>query len=100
MRSASIGGTAFHNPTVTGSDCQLTSSDRTALMALRTSGDPATVTLSRLGSYQLMARPGQDGTKLVTGLPLAPVQSTLRDVELTEIIACSGSPTAIGSMSA
>jgi two-component system OmpR family sensor kinase len=87
--SASIGGTAFHNPTVTGSDCQLTQADRTALLALRTSGSPATVSLSSLGPYQLVARPGQDGTKLVTGLPLAPVQSTLQDVELTEIIVFS-----------
>jgi two-component system, OmpR family, sensor kinase len=87
--SASIGGTALHNPTVTGSDCRLTQADQAALMALRTSGGPASVSLSRLGPYQLVARPGQDGTKLVTGLPLAPVQSTLQDVELTEIIVFS-----------
>jgi two-component system, OmpR family, sensor kinase len=87
--SASIGGSMFHNPTVTGSDCQLTRADRTALMSLRTSGAPATVSLSQLGPYQLMARPGQDGTKVVTGLPLAPVQSTLREVELTELIVFS-----------
>ncbi len=87
--SASIGGSLFHNPTVTGSDCALTRADRTALMSLRTSGTPATVSLSRLGPYQLLARPGHDGTKLVTGLPLAPVQSTLRDVELTEIVVFS-----------
>ncbi|HEY9240357.1 MAG TPA: hypothetical protein VIP48_00130, partial [Streptosporangiaceae bacterium] len=87
--SASIGGTAFHNPTVTGSDCPLTKADRTALMALRTSGSPTAVSLSSLGRYQLMARPGNDGTRLVTGLPLAPVQSTLREVELTEIIVFS-----------
>ena len=87
--SASIGGSMFHNPTVTGSDCALTQADRTALLALRTSGSPTTVSLNRLGQYQLMARPGQDGTKLVTGLPLAPVQSTLREVELTEIIVFS-----------
>ena len=87
--SASIGGSAFHNPTVTGSDCNLTQADRTALLALRTSGGPATVSFSRLGRYQLMVRPGQAGTKLVTGLPLAPVQSTLQEVELTEIIVFS-----------
>ncbi len=87
--SASIGGNMFHNPTVTGSDCHLTQADRTALLALRTSGAPTTVSLSALGRYQLMARPGNDGTKLVTGLPLAPVQSTLREVELTEIIVFS-----------
>ncbi len=87
--SASIGGSMFHNPTVTGSDCHLTQADRTALLALRTSGGPATVSLSGLGPYQLMARPGNDGTRLVTGLPLAPVQSTLREVELTEIIVFS-----------
>ncbi len=28
--SASIGGSMFHNPTVTGSDCHLTQADRTA----------------------------------------------------------------------
>ncbi len=87
--SASIGGATVHDPTVTGADCHLTPADRTALMALRTSGGPATVSLSAIGRYQLMARPGHDGTTLVTGLPLAPVQSTLRDVELTEIIVFS-----------
>ncbi len=87
--SASIGGSAFHNPTVTGSDCNLTKADRTALLALRTSGGPATVSFSKLGRYQLMVRPGQDGTRLVTGLPLAPVQSTMQEVELTEIIVFS-----------
>ncbi len=87
--SASIGDNMFHNPTVTGSDCRLNQADRTALLALRTSGAPTTVSLSALGRYQLLARSGNDGTRLVTGLPLAPVQSTLREVELTEIIVFS-----------
>ncbi len=87
--SASIGGSAFHNPTVTGSGCKLTRADRTALLALRTSAGPTTVSLSSLGRYQLMARPGNDGTRLVTGLPLAPVQATLQEVEVTEIIVFS-----------
>ncbi|HTT51757.1 MAG TPA: HAMP domain-containing protein, partial [Streptosporangiaceae bacterium] len=87
--SASIGGAVVHDPTVAGGDCHLTPADRTALMALRTSGAPASVPLSMIGPYQLMARPGHDGTTLVTGLPLAPVQSTLREVELTEIIVFS-----------
>jgi two-component system, OmpR family, sensor kinase len=87
--SASVGGTALHYPTVAGGHCQLTPANRTALMALRTSGAPATMTLGNLGSYQLMASPGQDGTTNITGLPLAPVQSTMREVELTEIIVFS-----------
>ena len=43
-----------------------------------------TVSFSTLGPYQLMATPGRDGTTNITGLPLAPVDSILRDVGITE----------------
>ena len=53
--------------------------------AIRSSDGPVTVSFSNLGTYQLMASPGRDGTTNITGLPLAPVDSTLRDVGIAEV---------------
>jgi two-component system, OmpR family, sensor kinase len=87
--SAAIGNSVVRYPTVAGGDCHLSPADKAALTALRTSHGPVSVSLSALGPYQLMASPGRSGDVLVTGLPLSPVQSTLRDVELTEAIVFS-----------
>src|ERR1022692_955918 len=41
------------------------------------------------GDYRLTAVPGQDGDVIITGLPLADMESTLHEVELAELIAFS-----------
>ncbi len=87
--TASIKNSAVHNPTVANGECHLNAADRAALTALRTSAGPVSVSLSSLGLYQLLASPGRDGTTNITGLPLRPVESTLRNVEIAELVAFS-----------
>jgi two-component system OmpR family sensor kinase len=66
--------------------CHLSTADQTLLADLRPNGKPVSLTLvSAHGDYLLSAVRGPGGAVLVTGLPLAPLQSTLRDVALTEI---------------
>jgi two-component system, OmpR family, sensor kinase len=67
--------------------CSLSGADRAVLTALPRPGRPFTSTLSNLGSYRLVAQPGEGGTGevYVTGLPMEPVEATLRKVEIVEI---------------
>ncbi len=79
------------NPTVTPSrHCKLTRADKVILTALPTNGRPTTRELSALGSYRLSAAPAGKNTVYVTGLPLASVESTLRNVEILELAIFSG----------
>jgi two-component system, OmpR family, sensor kinase len=71
--------------------CRLSPADRALLASMRTgtvSGDqfygPQTVDLSAYGDYRVIARDTNAGL-VVTGLPLAPVTTTLRQVALAEI---------------
>jgi two-component system, OmpR family, sensor kinase len=77
------------DPAVAGGTCDLTKGDRAELAELSPGKQPDTIELSSLGPYLMRASTGHDGVTLVTGLPLHPMQSTLRNVELTEIIAFS-----------
>ena len=88
--SAWIDGTKVVYPTVANGHCRLTPTDLTALKTLKGARQPASLSFSELGPYQLMASPGQDGTTVITGLPLGPAQNILQDVELTEAIVFSG----------
>jgi two-component system OmpR family sensor kinase len=69
--------------------CHLSSSDVALLTGLPLSGlsatsEPQAVSLSAYGNYQVVAR--QVGGKIfVTGMPLAPVNTTLHDVAIAEI---------------
>jgi two-component system OmpR family sensor kinase len=72
--------------TVANGRCRLSQADLTVLKTLRGGRDSSSVSLSSLGPYQLMASPGKDGTTMVTGLPLEPVEHTLRDVLLVEAV--------------
>jgi two-component system OmpR family sensor kinase len=65
--------------------CQLTAADRRALGELPVSGAPETVTLSAHGPY-LMTASSAGGDVFVSGLPLAPVNSTLRQVAIAEAV--------------
>ncbi len=64
--------------------CKLSAADAAALTSMPANGMPSTRELSYLGSYRLVAVPGHDDSVYVSGLPLDPVSSTLRQVELTE----------------
>ena len=64
----------------------LDAADRAALLALRADGRAHTVDLSGLGSYRLYACSGHDSDTLITGLPLAPVNSTVGRLALVATI--------------
>ena len=83
--SAWIDGAAVQNPALANGRTHLDTADVAAIKAVRSASGPVTVSFSSLGTYQLMASPGRDGTTNITGLPLAPVDSTLRDVGIAEL---------------
>jgi two-component system OmpR family sensor kinase len=87
--SAALDDDRVFYPTVANGRCRLTQADLTALKTLKGTSQPKTVSFSSLGPYRLMASPAQDGTTVITGLPLGPAQNILQDVELTEIIVFS-----------
>jgi two-component system, OmpR family, sensor kinase len=65
----------------------LSASDRLKLLALPPDNRYRTVDLQSLGGdYRLQVSPGMDKDVLITGLPLGGVESTLRKVELAEIV--------------
>jgi two-component system OmpR family sensor kinase len=65
---------------------RLSAADRAAVVALPP-GQPRSVTLSRLGRYRLLSVPShrESGLSYVSGLQLAPIEATLRDVEAVEL---------------
>jgi two-component system OmpR family sensor kinase len=66
--------------------CHLSTADQTVLAELRPKDGPVSRTLdSAHGDYLLSAIKGSDGEVFITGLPLAPLQTTLREVALTEL---------------
>ncbi len=83
--SAQVEDSAVQYPAVANGPCKLDAADLTAIKALHSSDGPVTVSFSNLGEYQLMASPGHDGTTNITGLPLEPIDSTLRDVGIAEV---------------
>ena len=72
------------NQRLADGECRLSRRRHRALTSMPADGTPSTRELSYLGTYRLVAVPGHDGSVYVSGLPLAPVSSTLRQVELTE----------------
>lgn len=73
------------NASINLGQCRLSPADGAVLARLPASGHAVSRDLpSAGGEYLLTAVRGQDGDTLVTGLPLAGVQSTLRRVEITE----------------
>jgi two-component system, OmpR family, sensor kinase len=74
------------NASVVPGVCHLSKTDRHQLAGLPTDGRPVSRMLSSAhGDYLLSAKTEPDGDVLVTGLPLAPLQSTLREVAITEV---------------
>jgi two-component system, OmpR family, sensor kinase len=67
-------------------DLTLSAADAAVLQSLPATGHPGTRHLSALGDYRLVARTGTDGDTHVTGLSLRDVTSTVRSIELLEIL--------------
>jgi two-component system, OmpR family, sensor kinase len=82
--SAQIMNGQVQNQRLADGECKLSPADTVTLTSMPANGTPSTHELSYLGTYRLVAVPGQDDTVVVSGLPLASVSSTLRQVELTE----------------
>src|SRR5215470_4979900 len=84
--TAMVQGGQVTDSSVTLQPCHLTHQDHAVLTALPVDGQPVNRTLSSLGPYRLTATPMATGTKLITGLPLTSVNSTLRQVATVEIV--------------
>jgi two-component system OmpR family sensor kinase len=86
--SASVASGGIRNPYLAGNpdDCHLSATDAAEVAKLPAGDKPRTVTLSSLGTYQLLATASPDGDGVyVSGLPLSSVNNTLRQVALAEI---------------
>jgi two-component system, OmpR family, sensor kinase len=66
---------------VANGTCDLTTADKAVLTAVPAGDQPFSTELSSLGDYRLLASQGP-GVTYLSGLPLAPVESTLREVEI------------------
>ena len=85
--SAAITSGAVTTAKITYGDCNLTAADKATLARLPANGRAYTKKLYALDAdYRLTAKQGDNGTILITGLPLNSVTDTLNNVELTEII--------------
>jgi len=72
-------------------ECDLSAQERASLAGLAANGQPYTVGLPSLGGgYRLTATPGANGQVLVTGVPMASMQATLHNVEITELAVFAG----------
>jgi two-component system OmpR family sensor kinase len=67
----------------------LSAGDKRALAALPADHQSRSYTLTSLGPYRLQATSAPGGSSYITGLPLSPINATLRRVELTEVIVFS-----------
>jgi two-component system OmpR family sensor kinase len=101
--SATVIGNKIYNPALTPRQptptplsqalrtAPLSKADRAALAALPADGVPRSLTLSSLGPYRLISVPehGSSHVAYISGLPLTSVNTTLRQVALTEVIVFS-----------
>jgi two-component system OmpR family sensor kinase len=70
---------------------RLSAADKAALARLSPGGQFYTLDLESLkGDYRLLAVPGHDHDVLITGLPLADVEATLRKVEMATLTVFAG----------
>ncbi len=84
---ASLRNGALTSQNLVNGECDLTAGEKTALARVPADGQPRTVALSSLGgNYRLTATPGPDHDVLITGVPMAGMEGTLRNVETTELI--------------
>jgi len=91
--SAALSGGAVRYPYLAsasgrtdGITCRLTAADLAQLTRLPLNGQPRTVRLASYGSYQVLAaRPADGGRAYFSGLSLAGIDLTLRDVAVEEL---------------
>jgi two-component system, OmpR family, sensor kinase len=78
------------NQGIINGSSHLSAADQAALAKLPPDGGYHTLDLASIGGdYRLTAIPGRDHDVLITGLPLADMEATLRRVEIAEIAAFS-----------
>jgi two-component system OmpR family sensor kinase len=65
--------------------CYLTVAEKAELSRLPVDGHPETITLTGYGSYRLVATSSGNGA-VVSGLPLTPVDDTLRQAAIAEVV--------------
>jgi two-component system, OmpR family, sensor kinase len=82
--TSAVRGGAVYDQAVADGTCKLSAGDSALLTTMPANGRPYTRTLAYLGSYRLVAVPGGSHRSYISGLPLSPVDGTLRQVELTE----------------
>src|SRR5205823_3609713 len=88
---ASVRNGALTSQSLVSGKIGLTAAERTALAGLPADGQPHTVDLPSLGgNYRLTAMPGPNHDVLVTGVPMAGMEATLHNVEITELIVFAG----------
>jgi len=82
-----INGTVA-NAYIADGECPLSPYDKAVLAGLPPGGEPYTATLTHLGTYRLLAAPspGNPDVSYLTGLPVSPIESTLRDLEIVEVV--------------
>ncbi|MFF1452253.1 sensor histidine kinase [Streptomyces sp. NPDC058274] len=68
----------------------LDAADEATLDGIPTDGSAHTVTLSALGDYRVYACAGKDDDILVSGLPLAPLQDTVRRLAMVSSVVFGG----------
>ncbi|MEE1770271.1 HAMP domain-containing sensor histidine kinase [Streptomyces sp. JV185] len=74
----------------------LASRDRRALAEVPADGNGHSIRLSALGEYRVTAARGDDQDTLITGLPLHPVEETVRRLEAVEAVLFSTALVATG----
>jgi two-component system OmpR family sensor kinase len=78
------------NQGIIGGQSDLSAADKAALARLPADGAYHTLGLNSInGDYRLTAIRGRDGDVLITGLPLSAMESTLRKVEIAELLTFS-----------
>jgi two-component system OmpR family sensor kinase len=82
--SATVRGGTVYGPALAGGDCRLSPADSAMLTSIPANSTPSTRSLSYLGTYRLLAVPGNNHSVYISGLPLSPVTGTLQQVEATE----------------
>ena len=77
--------------------CELSTADQSVLNGLPVNGRPTTELLSSLhAQYRLVAVRGDNGSILISGLPVGPMTATLHNVELTEVAVFSAALLLVG----
>lgn len=66
------------------------------LAALNAGGQPASVDLGSLGAYRVQAFPGADNDLLISGLPLAQLNATVRQLQTVDLIVFAAAITLAG----